>query len=39
MTESQRIQLCMSETREAANDPTTTETDRGRLLGELRAWK
>ena len=35
MTESQRLQIRMSETRQAANDPTTTEADRERLLGEL----
>ena len=36
MTESQRLQLRMSETRQAANDETTTPEDRTRLLGELR---
>ena len=35
MTESQRLQIRMSETRQAANDPTTTEADRERLLREL----
>ena len=35
MTESQRLQLKMSETRQAANDSNTTEADRERLLGEL----
>ena len=36
MTESQRIQIKMSQTREAANDETTTAVDRTRLLSELR---
>ena len=35
MTDSQKLQLKMSETRQAANDPTTTEADRARLLKEL----
>ena len=35
MTDSQKLQLKMSETRQAANDPTTTEADRARLVGEL----
>ena len=36
MTESQRLQLRMSETRQVANDETTTPEDRTRLLSELR---
>ena len=36
MTESQRLQIRMSETRDAANDETTTDSDRTRLLSELR---
>ena len=35
MTPSQRLQLKMSETRQAANDSTNTDADRERLLGEL----
>ena len=31
MTESQKIQIKLSQTREAANDPTTTDADRERL--------
>ena len=36
MTESQRLQIKMSETRVAANDETISAEDRTRLLGELR---
>ena len=36
MTESQRLQLRMSETRDAANMEDTTPEDRTRLLSELR---
>ena len=36
MTESQRLQIKMSQTRDAANDETTTDSDRTRLLSELR---
>ena len=37
MTDSQKLQLKMSETRQAANDPTTTDADRERLLSEMSA--
>ena len=36
MTESQRLQIKMSQTREAANDETISPEARTRLLGELR---
>ena len=36
MTESQKLQIRMSETRQAANMEDTTPEDRTRLLGELR---
>ena len=35
MNDSQKLQIRMSETRQAANDPTTIATDRERLLAEL----
>ena len=35
MTPSQKIQIKMSETRQAANDSTNTDADRDRLVGEL----
>ena len=36
MTESQKLQIRMSEIRQSANDINTTDEDRERLLGELR---
>ena len=36
MTNSQKLQIKMSETRDLANNETTTPEDRTRLLGELK---